>query len=117
MTELPKLKTEDYGTQAIKASSLDGEGMDFVYTGIESGENKFGNIFYVISGRETEAEDSKLVEVIFNSEKLAKLFKDNEAVLKGKMINLAGRGEGVARQYDVRVTGIQTKVDEDKATW
>lgn len=88
------LDSSSYGPRNIRASTLDSIGVDFTFLDMTDGEGKFG-VYYVICGKDAGGD----LTIMFNSEKLAKLVKENLAILIGKSVNLAGKGEGVTRTY------------------
>ena len=107
MSNLPKMNTEEYAPRTVKASQIPETGIEFFYTGIEESEGKFGT-FYIVSGRENEDTESEELNILFNSKKLASLFRQNDSVLKNVMIRMSGRGSEVLRNYDVEVIAKQT---------
>ena len=109
MNNLPKLNTEAYAPRSVKASEIPEEGIEFFYTGIEESEGKFGT-FYIVTGRAEENPESEELNILFNSKKLASLFRQNAIDLKNTMIRMSGRGSEVLRNYDVEVVAKQTKL-------
>ena len=91
------LKTENYGEATIVASSLDENGIDFIYSNLVETENRFGIAFVAVGTK-----DGEYIGIMFNSQKLATLFTKEHARLTGKKINLSKRGEGVSTNFDVK---------------
>lgn len=89
----------DYDT-TIKASKLDENGIDCIPLELSRWESDmYTSDFF----RLTAKIDGDTEVIQFGNQKLGKLFTDNWAELKGKLINLSRVGDGMTAKYIVKV--------------
>ena len=101
-------KTEDEGPQSFSAGKLDAEGITFLMEKVETHEGAYkdqqsGELrpFYTAEGENWEGAP---VSLAFGSKRLHKvLIKVLEKEGSPVMVNIAGRGQGFDRNYDVKV--------------